>query len=192
MSVARFGGIVGPVGFVTAWVGTGLTTDGYSPVTDPISELAAVGAPHRWWMTAGFVVFTIGVGAYAVALRACNVGPAWIAAAITAGATLGVAALPLDHSDAVDNAHGVAAGTGYVALGATALLTVRSLPRPWARAAALVGTATLAALALTVVGSATGLWQRVGLTIGDAWIIATVIAWPKLWGDRHCGHRTDL
>ena len=106
---ARYGGVIGPVAFIAAWVTTGQLTDGYSPVHDPISDLAAVNAPYRGWMTAGFVVFTGGLVAYGLALRARRAGPAWIAAVITGVATLGVAALPLDHSSAVDTAHGVAA-----------------------------------------------------------------------------------
>jgi hypothetical membrane protein len=192
----RYGGVIGPVAFVAAWVVTGFATDGYSPVHDPISDLAAVDAPHRWWMTAGFVVFTGGLVAYGLALRARQGGPAWIAAVITGLATLGVAALPLDHSNTVDTAHGIAAGTGYVALGSTALLSAQVLARngaiAWARFGVVIGIATLGALALTLTGSATGLWQRVGLTTGDVWIVATALAWPKSLGTRHCGHDRDL
>jgi hypothetical membrane protein len=192
----RYGGVVGPVAFVGAWVLTGLATDGYSPVDDPISELAAVDAPYRWWMTAGFVIFTGGLVAYGCALRARRAGPAWIAAVVTGVATLGVAALPLDQSSAVDTAHGVAAGTGYIALGATALLSARVLARngaiAWARFGAAIGVVTLTALALTLAGSANGFWQRLGLTTGDVWIVATALAWPQLLGTRHCGHHRDL
>jgi len=192
----RYGGVIGPVAFVAAWVLTGFATDGYSPVHDPISDLAAVDAPHRWWMTAGFVVFTGGLVAYGLALRARKAGPAWIAAVVTGVATLGVAALPLDHSSAVDTAHGVAAGTGYVALGATALLSARVLARngaiAWACFGAVTGVVTLVALALTLTGSANGFWQRLGLTTGDVWIVATALAWPKSLGTRHCGHDRDL
>jgi hypothetical membrane protein len=192
----RYGGVVGPAAFIAAWVVTGLATDGYSPVQDPISDLAAVDAPHCAWMTAGFVIFAGGMVAYGLALRARDAGPAWIAAVATGVATLGVAMLPLDLSNAVDAAHGIAAGTGYVALGTTALLSARVLARNgalgWARFGLLIGVATLSALALTLPGSATGLWQRIGLTTGDVWIVATALAWPKSLGRRHCGHPPDL
>jgi hypothetical membrane protein len=164
----RYGGVIGPVAFVAAWVVTGFATDGYSPVHDPISDLAAVDAPHRWWMTAGFVVFTGGLVTYGLALRARRGGPAWVAAVIT----------------------------GLATLGSTALLSAQVLARngaiAWARFGVVIGIMTLGALALTLTGSATGLWQRVGLTTGDVWIVATTLAWPKSLGTRHCGHDRDL
>jgi hypothetical protein len=43
-------------------------TKGYSPVQESISRLAAVGAPKRRLMTAGFVCFGVAVPAYGVAL----------------------------------------------------------------------------------------------------------------------------
>ena len=62
-------GAVAPSVFITAWAVLGARTDGYSPVDDPISRLAAVGAPTRIPMTAALVAYAIGLGAYAGQLR---------------------------------------------------------------------------------------------------------------------------
>ncbi len=166
--------------FVGAWLVLGATTDQYSPVDDAISRLAAVHASTRPAMTAAFVVFGLGMAAYASALRVALVGASWIAALVSGIATLGVAALPLDHSDAVDRLHGVCAGIGYVGLAGAALLAAAPLTRGgrigWARLAAVTGTIAGASLALTLLGPYEGFFQRLGLTAGDVWIVASAIA----------------
>jgi hypothetical membrane protein len=165
------GGIAGPVVFVVAWVGAGSATAGYSPVTDPISDLAAAGAPHRMWMTAGFLGFSAGVALFAHALRS-EFPAASAAAIVTAGATFAVALLPLDVSATVDRLHGVAAGIGYVSLAAIPLLARHILPREWRSAAGAAGVMALLALVASSFAVNIGLWQRVGLTVGDVWIVA--------------------
>ncbi len=184
---AAFGGIVGPLVFVGGWLVNGAITEHYSPINDPISDLAGVHAPTRLAMTAAFLVFSCGMAAHAFALRRAMSGPSWIAAAVTGLATVGVAALPLHHSSTVDTAHGVCAGVGYASLAATSLLAVVPLAQSgehrWARGALLSGVATAGALACTVVAPHHGLFQRVGLTIGDCWVIASALAitqraWP--------------
>ena len=55
------GGVIGPVAFVGSWAILGATTPGYSPVNGAISDLAAVDASSRAPMTAGFVVFGLGL-----------------------------------------------------------------------------------------------------------------------------------
>jgi hypothetical membrane protein len=169
-------GIVGVGGFAMAWIGTGWTRDGYSPVSDAISRLAGVDAPGRNWMTAGFVVFGIGVPLYAHALRKAVPGPAWITATLTGLATLGVAATPLGAADA---AHYVFAIIGYATLAATPLLTARSFRHigamRWAAWSTACGTASAIFLALSALDPAHGLTQRIGLSITDGWIVAT--AW---------------
>jgi len=166
--------------FVASWVLLGAVKARYSPLHDPISDLAAVHASTRVSMTAAFVVFALGMVFYARALRSALEGPAWLAALTTGLATLGVAAFPLDHSSAIDSVHGVFAGLGYVTLAATALLSARPLLRrtrgAWAVLAAITGSASAIALALTLGGSFHGLWQRSGLTAGDIWVVASAIA----------------
>ena len=178
--LAAVGGIVGPGAFIGAWVVGSATKAGYSPVDDAISRLAAVGASTKPLMTAGFVTFGLGVPVYAVALRRALGGLAWATAAATGLATIGIAALPLERSAAVDAWHGVAAGVAYVTLAATPLLGCRSLRergcRRLAALSGLVGVVTAMSLALSLTGLPTGLLQRIGLTTGDVWIMATAIA----------------
>ena len=183
---AALGGIVGPVAFVASWSALGAVKAGYSPLHDPISDLAGVHASTRPVMTAGFVVFGAGVWVYSRALRATLPGPEWMAAAATGLATLGVAAFPLHHSPTVDHVHGAFAGFGYVTLAATALLSARDLARlgrpRWSRAAAAAGGVSAIALALTLTGSYQGLFQRTGLTAGDIWLVAGAVAIRRgLW-----------
>jgi hypothetical protein len=151
---------------------------GYSPVEDPISRLAAVGASTRPFMTAGFAAFGAGVGLYATALREGLPGGAALAASTTAAASLGVAALPLNAD--LDRAHALAAGLAYASLAATPLLGARALARTGRRGAAAAsvacGLACAASLAASaVVETRVGLWQRVGLTTGDVWLVASAL-----------------
>lgn len=178
---AALGGLIGPAGFIGAWViGAAVTSAPYSSIDDAISRLAAVGSDTRWLMTAGFVTFGVSLPVYAWALRSGVPGRAWITAAATGVATLAVAATPLDRSDTVDRLHAVFAGIGYLTLAATPLLAARPLlamgHRRLARAGVAAGVTSALALAATTTGLPAGLFQRVGLTVSDAWIIATALA----------------
>ena len=184
MRALAVGGLIGPAAFVGAWWWAGMSASRYSAVQDAISRLAAVGTPTRALMTTGFVLFGLGVGAYALALRAAVDGPAWIAAAGTAGCTLAIALLPLDRSAATDDAHAVFAVTGYVTLVAVPLLAATGLAAlggaPSARVSRLVGLCSAALLAASFVGPRHGLFQRAGLTVTDLWIAAssvTLLRW---------------
>jgi hypothetical membrane protein len=189
---ASLGGIIGPLVFVASWAVLGAVKAHYSPIHDPISDLAAVHASTRVSMTTAFVVFAMGLTFYSWALRSTLDGPAWIAALTTGVAALGVAAFPLDHSSTIDSVHGVCAGVGYATLAATALLSVRPLLRlgrtAWAVGAAIAGGVSAIALALTLGASFHGALQRSGLTAGDLWVIASAIAIRcDTWDPR--GHR---
>lgn len=175
------GGVVGPAAFVSAWiVGSATSSLPYSVIDDPISRLAAVDAPTRPLMTAGFISFGIGVTAFAFALRKIVPGPAWIAAAGAGVTTLLVAATPLDRSELVDRLHGIAAGSGYVFLAAAPLLAAGPLRRRGHHLLAALGvvagmTSTIS-LPLSLSDLPTGLFQRIGLTAGDTWIAIAAIA----------------
>ncbi|MDQ2679011.1 MAG: DUF998 domain-containing protein [Actinomycetota bacterium] len=163
-------------GFVAAWVTGGAIRDGYDPVDEAISRLAAAGTEHRLWMTTGLVAFGVGVAAYSWALRRALDGAAWAAALASALATLGVAAAPLgDH----DTAHNIAALTGYAALAATPLLAAPALRaggrRRWARASIVCGVVTSCLLAVSTLGPWHGAAQRAGLLVTDAWIVGTAL-----------------
>ncbi len=177
---AAIGGVLGPAGFITAWVAGGAIKDAYSPVREAISRLAAVGASTRPLMTAGFISFGIGVPIYATALRATIPGPAWIAAVVSGVSTLGVALAPLERSATGDTVHAWFAGIGYAGLAATSLLSAWQLARlgatQWARLGLVSGTVSSIALVLSTTDRANGLFQRIGLTAGDVFLVASGIA----------------
>jgi hypothetical protein len=169
--LAQAGGVAGPAAFVAAWAVLGARAAGYSPVEDPISRLAAVGAPSRTAMTAGMLAFAGGVTAFAVAERRSLGRGAAMATGLTAVATAAVAALPLDASFG-DGPHAGAVAVAYAALAAAPWLDGASTGhrRTLSRAAsAAIATALVASV---VAPDHHGLLQRAGLTVGDAWIIA--------------------
>lgn len=177
-------GLLGVVGFVAAWAVGGQLVDGYSGIDDAISQLAAIGSPARAMMSAGLVVFGIGVPLFAQALRSALGGPAWIAATVTGLATLGVALTPLGR---FDTAHYVFAGVGYVSLAATPLLAARTLRARGATRSANwsvgCGLVTAVLLAASTMDTAHGLTQRLGLGVTDAWIVVVAAAIIR------CGNR---
>lgn len=176
-------GIAGPCAFVGAWLLAGLQEPDYEPLRDAISQLAREGAGTRPLMTAGFVAFGVLVPLWALLLRRVLGTGVAVAAAVAGLATLGVALLPLtaQGGQPQDLGHGIAAGTGYLAMAATPLLAVAPLRRlGHARAAAtstVVGVVSLIALvgSLLVVDRSGGL-QRLGLTVVDAWHVV-VAGW---------------
>lgn len=172
------GGIVGPLAFVGAWAALGTTKTGYSSINDAISDLAAHGASTHVGMTIGFVVFSLGLVAFGLALHGTLAGPSWIAAIATGGFTLGVAAAPLGGWTG-DGVHATFAGLGYTSIVSLQLLAVaplaRSGRRGWAGASVVSGTISAAGLIASTFGPQHGLWQRLGLTTGDVWIVVT--AW---------------
>lgn len=172
------GGVIGPAMFVAAWSILGARTAGYAPADDAISRLAASGASTQTAMTAGFVVFGVGLPLYGSALRRTLPGPAWVLATATGLATLGVAATPLG-SPAGDALHGTFAALGYATLAAVPLAAAGPLAamgrRRWAQWSVLAGLASAACLAATVLGPRHGLFQRAGLTIADAWVVVSAV-----------------
>jgi len=177
--ILRFGSLVGPVAFVSAWAVSGSVTGRtYSPVRDTISRLAAIGADTRPLMTAGMVVFGVAMPASAVAWKQALGGRSWMLVAATGVSTLGVAATPLDHSGLVDRLHEIAAGTGYltlatIPLAARAALAQRGFARHGA-VGSVLSVVSIASLATSLAVEQTGLFQRVGLTVIDLWLVASV------------------
>jgi hypothetical membrane protein len=176
--MCAWGGVIGPLAFVAAWSISGVATAGFSAIEDAISDLAAVGADTRVTMTAGFVIFGLGLIAFGVAVRDQLAGPAWVAAVATGASTIGVAATPLDGWSG-DGVHALFAGLGYVSIVALPLLAARPIAargsRVLARASFGIALVAGACLVASTLGPAHGLWQRLGLTIADAWIMATAI-----------------
>jgi hypothetical protein len=105
-----------PVLLIGGWtLAAGLRPDHFDSGKDTISELAAIGAPYRWVMTAALV----GVGAAhlgtALALRPATPAARWLLA--TGGvATVLVAANPLPGDRAPAPAHALMAGVSFLAL----------------------------------------------------------------------------
>jgi hypothetical membrane protein len=203
-TIRRLGGaagVVGPVAYVAAWAVLGARADGYDPVSQAISELAALGAPTAGPMNAAFAAFGALAVPFAVALARALPGdgrPAAAAAAVCGLATVGAAALPCSPgcpgpgTTATDTGHAVVATVGYLALMATPLLAGVALRRsgdPAARTAgtasiavALLGTALMALWALGAMGQAGGAGQRAFNTLADAWWAAAGAALLRLRG----------
>jgi hypothetical protein len=174
------GGIAGPLVFIGSWLVLGQRASGYDPISDPISRLAAVGAPTQVAMTAGFLGYAAATGAYAGALARAVPGPARAALVANAVASVAIAATPLD-SSVGGLPHALAAGTAYASLAAVpacaAVVSSRAGHRRLAIASAITSLATATALTASIVSSdRTGLWQRLGLTLGHAWIAASAVA----------------
>lgn len=169
-----WGGILGPVLFVAAWLVGGFLEPRYSPVHDAISRLAAVGASTRLLMTAGLAAFATGMFVFAGALRRDLPGPAWIAVVAAGLASVGVLATPLGETARIDDVHGFFAVAGYVSLAAVPLLAAGPLGASGLAGAAGVSvTVAIGAgvcLAATAFDAVPGLFQRVGLTLLDAWV----------------------
>lgn len=178
-------GIAGPAAFVGGWLLAGGRTEGYSPVAQPISDLAAEGAPTRALMTSAFVGFGVLVPLYARALgQALDSRAVTTSVALAGVATLGVAAFPLsvEGGQTQDLLHAVTAGSGYAAMAASPLvggLALLRLGRPRAARVSFVTSAVSAGALLASVapvGEATGLLQRTGLTVVDAWFASLAAA----------------
>lgn len=169
------GAIIGPVVFIASWIVGGLVLDGYSPVTDAISRLAAAGAVTVPILNTGLAVYGLGVLIGAVGLRATIGHPAAVALATNAVLTFGVLVTPLDHSALIDRMHTLFAASAYAALALASLLAARHFRKMEKRAASvaslLVGVTTAMSLAATAIAESSGLYQRIGLTVSDVWMM---------------------
>ncbi len=159
--------------FVFAWLVGGFVQDGYSPMDDAISQLAAVDAPARGLMTFGLAAFAAGMLLFGATVREHVEGPAWIAAMVTGLATIAVAATPLGRTAAADELHAGFAVAGYLSLVAVPLLAAGRLNRPdCARLSAFVGVIAGVCLVASVLEVlAPGWLQRAGLTLVHSWVV---------------------
>ncbi len=170
---------IGALSLIAAWAVLGARTGGYSPIADPISRLAASGAPTQAAMTGAFAVYAAGVAAHAADLRPALSGATATTAALNAAATIGIAITPLD-SRLGGVPHAAAAAATYASLAAIPLLSARVLARRGhrraARASIATGLASGACLAISAVDTArTGLWRRTGLTVGHLWLMSSTV-----------------
>lgn len=166
--------IVGPAAFISAWVASGSVTPGYSPTRDHISDLAAVHAPTRRLMNAGFTTFVLAITLATVPARRLVGTPGSIALGANAALSIGIMLAPLGRSPHGDRVHQLVAGLGYVVLAVTAPAAAPALAKR-SRRLALVSVATglgsLACLGLSFIRPDSGFWQRAGITTTDAWLI---------------------
>ncbi|MGC4848586.1 DUF998 domain-containing protein [Micromonospora sp. DT15] len=144
--------------------------DGFDPVRQTISALAATGADHRWIMTVGLV--GLGLCHLTTALGLVSAAPAGRALLALGGlATLVVGAFP-QHPTGDSTTHAVAAGVAFGALAVWPALAVPrrarpSLDREHRHAPAFVRRLALAAAVVLValVG-----WFAAELFTDGAWI----------------------
>ena len=169
----------GVLALTAAWVVAGLTTDGFDPRTQSISQLQRAGTATGAVMTSAFLAFSAGALAFAPVIGA-RMGRKAQAALVTAGlATLGVAVSPLGEvrGGLVDDLHLAFGATGYAALSVLPLLAAHRLPSRARAASYAVGAAVSACLLGTVpADELSGLLQRGGFVLGHGWLVGCAVA----------------
>ena len=180
-SRSLWAGIAGPVVFILSWVVAGAMRAGYDPVTDSISELAALDTSNRLIVTFGMIAFGLSAVLFGMGMRR-RLGRRAGAALLIAGvSSLGVAAFPCSagcpgaETSATDTGHLIAAAIHYASFTAVPFLAARGDGAfvIWARW--LAGFAALALLSQAAGIGPNGLLQRVGLTLNDAWMVGMAI-----------------
>lgn len=185
-------GALGVLGYIAAWVWGGLTTAGYDPMNQAISELFAVGAPARARipLVAGLVFSGAAMVAIVPVLHRLlpgrgRLGPALVA--LAGLGTLAVAAAPCSagcpgaEAGARDVAHTLAAGVGYLALVLAPVAFAWRLRSAMPRLAvwsAVLGGIALVGMTIRYLGLievAPGLQQRVFNTVADAWYLVVAV-----------------
>ncbi len=166
----------GVVVLTAGWVLAGVTTDGFDPVRQSISQLQREGTTTGRAMTAAFLAFSLGALALAPVVGRRVARAPQLALTVAALATAGAAASPLGEvrggmQDAVHLALGTA---GYASLSVLPLLAGWALRGRAPRASAaslLLGALTSACLLGTVPAEAvSGALQRAGFLAGHLWI----------------------
>ena len=182
-TIGPWAGVLGPACFVSGWLAAAALRPGYSSAQQAISQLAREGAPHRFLMTAAFVVFGIAMPVFAQPIARALEGGRLLRGAVTlAGlATLGVACCPLSASGSGtrDLVHGGFATSGYVAMVGSAGLGAMALGRRQRATSCMSAAVAVAAatfLSLTLTGHDVGLFQRAGLTVVDVWFVVIALS----------------
>jgi hypothetical membrane protein len=179
--LGAIGGVVAPVAFISGWAVTASMRTHYSSLKEAISQLARIGAPHRWLMSVAFFGFGMGLLALAPALSKRLNNP-FVRAAITVSAigALGVAAFPLNMKSGgiEDHTHVFWAVVGYAGTIAAPLLAGLKLRRAHAAVGTIsmvVGLLSFGALVGSGFSNIPGFWQRSGLGVVDLWFIAASV-----------------
>lgn len=190
--------VAAPVAMIGGWTLAAALQDGFDPVRETISALAATDATQPWVMTAGLAATGVAHVLTAVGLRPVPV-PARVLHAVGGLATLAVAALPVD---VASHAHGVAAGIGFGALALWPALAWRrarpavlspAVPRAAVPPSAVLGPAAGVGAAVVLTGllvlfvvelqgltpdggAATGLTERLVAGAQALWPLVVVLA----------------
>lgn len=174
--------LAAPVFLIGGWTVAQAARDGFDPVNQTISALAAVGAPHRWIMTAGL----LGVGlAHLVTAAGLPVRPLGrVVLALAGVATWGVAAFPIGDAGAGTSGFPVAHGLwATAAFGLLALwpVTVATRRRGWpvhpvvAVAVSVVSASLVIVFAVRSGGATQGAWERVAAAQQALWPLVVVL-----------------
>lgn len=173
-----------PVLLIGGWtVGAARQQDGFDPVVETISALAAYGADDRWVMTTALA----GLGLCHLTTAAALRGAAPAGRAILAGggvATVLVAVFPLPADDGSSIAHTAVAGTAFLALAVWPALAGRrgdsTVPGPLRPAVSVAAAAVLLGLVgwfgaeLTSDSDRVGLSERVAAGAQSLWPLVAV------------------
>jgi hypothetical membrane protein len=187
-AVRRWGvlsGLLAPLLLVGGWTAAAaLRPDAYDEVQRTISELAGLGAPHRWLMTCAFVGVGLCHGATAAALRPAAL-PGRILLALGGLATVLVAANPLPAAGGSSSAHTASAAAAFGALACWPALAWRRGPRvpavlragpSLAAAAVLLAAVLWFAVELSAGSGRIGLAERCAAGLQALWPLAVVLA----------------
>jgi hypothetical protein len=165
LRVSALLGIIGPVVFVAGWMILGAKLLGYSPRSEPISELARRGVSTHTAMTLIFVFFSLSSLAFSFSLRPLSRNAARAMVFHGIGG-MGAAVFPLGMFKS-DLPHEFFAGVVYISIGLFPLFST------FAKNLAISTSVIIGvSLCISVFGPETtlGLFQRIGLTLGDAWM----------------------
>lgn len=193
--IAAVAPVVGVSQFVATWVTLAIVVEEHDPLHDAISELAALGAPHRPVMTGSLILFGLLVAPLGPLLWRA-LAPFGMPAAVLVGTnavgTVAVGLVPCSPgcpgsaASVLDLGHLIAAIVSYAGLAGAPLATSWALRRADARPG--LATTSLALGSVTAVGllvllsGVAGEWggavQRASTTTGDLWYV--IAAWSVL------------
>lgn len=199
--IGAWAGVLGPLAYITTWAVLGAVADHYDPTSQAISELGAVGAPTRPWMSLGFVVFGLAALPFAHALRRglpVAADAVAVLAAVSGVMTVAAAVFPCTPGcpgpagEPTDVAHVAVAAVGYAALIATPLLVGRQLDRAgrwprfaaWSWAAGVVSVALIVPWTVGAFGDHGGAAQRAFNTLADLWWVSAGVLLLRQTADR--------
>jgi hypothetical membrane protein len=187
-AVRRWGvwsGLLAPVLLVGGWTAAAAVRPGaYDAGRRTISDLAALGAPHRWLMTYALVGVGLCHGATAAALRATAL-PGRLLLALGGLATVLVAANPLPAGGGSSGAHTASAAVAFAALACWPALAWRRGPRTSAvlrvgpslgAAAVLLAAVLWFAVELSAGAGRVGLAERCAAGLQALWPLTVVLA----------------